>query len=116
MLFLIYTRRKKMKGPKQYLHSHLGCHGRVNNCSQLMSSEDTEWVGAEVQHRDELVVANALEASQGHVAFLMQGDVVTRDHDWVTHELPEDGMGVLILVFRERRRINSFKYIFIVYI
>ena len=54
------------------LDGHLGSHGRINDGGQLVRGEDTEWVVPEVQHRNELVVANPLQPPQGELPLLRQ--------------------------------------------
>ena len=67
--------------PKQVeLDGHLHCHSRVDNGGQLVGCKHPQRVVLEVEHRDELVVADKLEATKGKVSLLLQGDVVARHH------------------------------------
>ena len=59
------------------LDRHLGAGGRVRDAHQLVRREDLVRVVHEVEHGDEVVIADGLESLQRQLSLLLQGDVVT---------------------------------------
>ena len=58
------------------LHGHLGAGGRIGDSHQLVRGEYLVRVVHEVQHRDEVVIADGLQSLQGELALVRQRDIV----------------------------------------